>query len=603
VPLVVIVLLLSNLGLAFADFNTNSFDWNLEKPSNLCFNPAMNFTSSPFKCIPYDDSLVGYWNMDEGSGLAALDSSNNNNNGTIHGAKWVAGKFGSGIAFDGSIADYVKVNNSLSLQVTGNLTLSCWVFFNSLASKQTLIFKSYSGEYELSMAGNSGSLEFDNTGTIAYSPSSAVRTNVWLHIVVVRSMLTRDIVFYVNGVEIGTPRPLTKLPISSSNTVYIGQENGYNPLNGIIDDVRIYDCALSANAVLALYQQENPLSYENYNYYTDSATNNTMLLSTTTPDGSDNNTTSITCSQFFTNNRLAFLANSSTSVNIWTNLGLPALIRNGTWNSQNYTVTLNLDPFIESECIWAVYNITTYIDMHSNISPSNVSIGYSGTQLFTIDASDGYRSYVAIDGIPMGQMSTLLLNNLTAPHVVNVTSVILEFNITASTDIGADIFPSNTVLINYEGSMVFTIKSKSGYEIAHVYVDNIDKGVIDNYTFANVTDNHLISVTSEPLPNISPSPSPSSVPVPSPSSPESPSLSPNPSDPPTPKTISNTKTNQVPTQAIILLLFVITAIVVGFGLMLRKGYIMVDVVNEKTDEADVRDDNEEETEGCPDYSI
>jgi|LGVD01.1.fsa_nt_gb hypothetical protein len=59
-----------------------------------------------------DDGLVAEWHFDEGSG----------NDGAIYGAKWVEGKFGKALEFDG-VDDYVKVPDDDSLDVT---TLFLW---------------------------------------------------------------------------------------------------------------------------------------------------------------------------------------------------------------------------------------------------------------------------------------------------------------------------------------------------------------------------------------------------------------------------------------------------------------------------------------------
>ena len=61
----------------------------------------MNFTDIPSQGMPYDRTLVGYWNMNEGSGTVAADSSRNGNNGTITCALWVDGKYGNALKFNG----------------------------------------------------------------------------------------------------------------------------------------------------------------------------------------------------------------------------------------------------------------------------------------------------------------------------------------------------------------------------------------------------------------------------------------------------------------------------------------------------------------------
>ncbi len=53
-----------------------------------------------------DEGLVAYYSFDEGSGNVLHDLSGNENDGTIYGAKWVDGKYGKALEFDG-INDYV----------------------------------------------------------------------------------------------------------------------------------------------------------------------------------------------------------------------------------------------------------------------------------------------------------------------------------------------------------------------------------------------------------------------------------------------------------------------------------------------------------------
>lgn len=69
-----------------------------------------------------DEGLVAEWHFDEGSGTIAKDESGSGNDGAIYGAKWVEGKFGKALEFDG-VDDYVKVPDDDSLDVT---TLSLW---------------------------------------------------------------------------------------------------------------------------------------------------------------------------------------------------------------------------------------------------------------------------------------------------------------------------------------------------------------------------------------------------------------------------------------------------------------------------------------------
>ncbi len=244
---------------------------------------------------------------DEGSGTLVQDLSGKGNNGTVNGAIWGAGKYGNALSFDGTKSDYAQVNNSISLQVSGDLTLSCWVYFNTLATKQALIFKSWGGEYELSMYGTNGKLESTIQQQVFLAQALQCRAMFGYTLAV--SKYYRDECYYVNGVQVGSPQAFTKLPTASSNVLYLGQENGYNPLNGTIDEIRIYNRALNENEVSALYsmgQNPDPVSFANYYNFMDSANNNTMLIDVDAPFSNNGDVTLITCTTFFSDKNLSF---------------------------------------------------------------------------------------------------------------------------------------------------------------------------------------------------------------------------------------------------------------------------------------------------------
>lgn len=70
-------------------------------------------------------TCVGMWHFDEGSGTTAKDSSGNKNDGTLKNSpKWVDGKFGKALQFDGS-SSYVIVHIGTPPQ---SISLSAWIY-------------------------------------------------------------------------------------------------------------------------------------------------------------------------------------------------------------------------------------------------------------------------------------------------------------------------------------------------------------------------------------------------------------------------------------------------------------------------------------------
>lgn len=75
---------------------------------------------------PHPVGLVAAYAFDEGAGASVADGSGNGNAGTVTGATWTRGRYGSALRFDGS-DDLVRVPPSASLDVGSELTLSAWI--------------------------------------------------------------------------------------------------------------------------------------------------------------------------------------------------------------------------------------------------------------------------------------------------------------------------------------------------------------------------------------------------------------------------------------------------------------------------------------------
>ncbi|MBI2085442.1 MAG: LamG domain-containing protein [Candidatus Aenigmarchaeota archaeon] len=100
------VLNIGDSNLKFEDFAVAQIDGN-----DLLGTPYFFYLTS---------GLVGYWRMDDGSGLTAKDHSGNSRNGNLNSmdpaTDWVAGKFGGALDFDGT-NDHVNIGDFLE---TGN---------------------------------------------------------------------------------------------------------------------------------------------------------------------------------------------------------------------------------------------------------------------------------------------------------------------------------------------------------------------------------------------------------------------------------------------------------------------------------------------------
>ncbi|BCU77169.1 LamG-like jellyroll fold domain-containing protein [Luteolibacter sp. LG18] len=200
--------------------------------------------------------------FDETSGTVAADSSGNGWNGTVAGgATFSAGKFNNAVNLSGS-SQYASLPTGVMAGYS-NFTIATWVKVNSLSTwSRVFDFGSGTTNYLFLTprhSNTSGTVRFairtPSTGEQIINGSAALPTGAWTHVAVTLSGTTGTL--YVNGVAVGTNTAMTLTPSSLGNTTqnYIGRSQfAADPyLNGSVDDLRIYNRALSASQVAALY--------------------------------------------------------------------------------------------------------------------------------------------------------------------------------------------------------------------------------------------------------------------------------------------------------------------------------------------------------------
>ncbi|OIN96631.1 hypothetical protein AUJ66_05670 [Candidatus Desantisbacteria bacterium CG1_02_38_46] len=205
-----------------------------------------------------EKGLVAYWSFDEGKGFKVKDLSGKGNDGNIEGeVEWVKGVKGTALEFNGE-AGYVDCGNNSSLDMTTNdFTVEVWVKSNgyvisSIISKGSW-FDQGSAGYDISFAYNPKNIYFNIYNGSTYYPlmTSLGEVFPWSHIVGVRRGGRVEV--WVNGVkESSVDYPTSS--ISNSENLYIGQKMGGGYFNGLIDEVKIYNRALTADEIKASYK-------------------------------------------------------------------------------------------------------------------------------------------------------------------------------------------------------------------------------------------------------------------------------------------------------------------------------------------------------------
>jgi 3-methyladenine DNA glycosylase Tag len=208
------------------------------------------------------NGLVGFWSFNgpDMNGNSALDRSGNGNNGTlVGGVTKTIGKVVSALSFDGT-SGYVDVPNSSSIGITGDMTISAWVKVTDFSNHNGIIGKTnnnqYANPYDFYFAQTTGVPRFyrgnGNSGVTNFSlGTNPPALNQWQFIAV--TMSGTNVTHYLNGETNGTGT-INTTTTNGSNSLYIGSRGDLvTKMKGAIDEVRIYNRALSATEVLSLY--------------------------------------------------------------------------------------------------------------------------------------------------------------------------------------------------------------------------------------------------------------------------------------------------------------------------------------------------------------
>jgi fibronectin type 3 domain-containing protein len=215
---------------------------------------ASNQASATVTTTP-PSGLVAAYSFDEGSGTAVADLSGKGNGGTISGATWTGaggGKFGSALSFDG-VNDWVTVADANTLDLTTGMTLEAWVNPSALGTSwRTAVFKETTNYYAYALYGNTGTTrpsgnllvagtDFDQRG------SAALPVNAWSHIAATYDGASLRL--YVNGTQVGTQAASGSIS-ASTGVLRMGGNNIWAEwFQGLIDEVRVYNRALSATEI------------------------------------------------------------------------------------------------------------------------------------------------------------------------------------------------------------------------------------------------------------------------------------------------------------------------------------------------------------------
>jgi glucose/arabinose dehydrogenase len=232
---------------------------SIATPSTATTFTATYRDTAPPPPPPPAGAAFAAWSFDEGTGSTAFDSVGSFHGALTYGPIWqsvVNCKRGACISFDG-VDDYVKVLDTAALRLTGDVSVAAWIKPVSLGVTRSIVSKRY--EFEL------GPTETASPYALGWSHKTAAGSavtgrlltstelNAWQHVVLVRNAATKQMRGYKNGVP-GLATSYVTGPGASTYNLNIGRNpGGSQHFRGLIDEVRVYNRALTDAEVSALY--------------------------------------------------------------------------------------------------------------------------------------------------------------------------------------------------------------------------------------------------------------------------------------------------------------------------------------------------------------
>lgn len=211
-----------------------------------------------------EQGLIAHWTFNEGTGAVAGDRKNAYNGTLINMEEvdWTAGKIGTALNFDGADEriegiTYSALNTTMSSNTVFSFsmwasassfqagdTAFCMGVLNSGSSTNTIIFRPYS-------TSNNGPRLFHNGGTALFDLAGPAADGAFNHFCYVQDGAT-DHTLYVNGSSVATSSTSTTMTSSFGEVTIAVKNDNANFYLGRIDDIRIYDRALTAAEVSKL---------------------------------------------------------------------------------------------------------------------------------------------------------------------------------------------------------------------------------------------------------------------------------------------------------------------------------------------------------------
>ena len=262
--------------------SSGNFNWDGSIDQVRVFSKAINQTEvdtlyAETACVytsttdivnyPTGTTPVAYYKLDNSS----EDYSTGGNDGTDTDVEYRFGRFGQAAVFNGS-SSKIALNSSIASVFTDNFTFSAWVYPTDNSNYICL----FDAEFGMELYFYQGSFQLYSNDTnsdtsrniIGFSTTTTnYAINQWHHVALTFTKTSQT--WYINGQQDGTNSTSSYTPYQAS-LISIGyferQDGGTNHyvFNGKIDQVRIYDAALTDSQVTELYNEKPEVDTSNF---------------------------------------------------------------------------------------------------------------------------------------------------------------------------------------------------------------------------------------------------------------------------------------------------------------------------------------------------
>lgn len=149
---------------------------------------------------------------------------------------------------------------------------------------------------------------------------------------------------------------------------------------------------------------------------------------------------------------------------------------------------------IEASFSIDLFSIDATAGLNGIISDAGtVDVAYGSDQTYTITPSLGFHvGDVLVDGQSVGPVRKFTFWNVHGPHTISASFISDTYSVWSSTSVGGSITPAGLTSANHGENIEFTIIPLQGYYLAEIFIDGEQSVVTENYTFNDITADHMI---------------------------------------------------------------------------------------------------------------